>query len=268
MPGGNVGAEALQFLMSQVGPQVAANQGQYAGYQQQLGALGAGVAQEDAYAQAQAAFQQAGLGISGQQLGIQQQQLGLQEQGQTLGRTLAFQQQGYEKQEFQDQQKQALENYMYSLKNLQGQQAVSGAAGAPGQFRDTANLSQNFNTQSALANLGQLSEEAGFAEQYGGTAGGVNYGAGQYGLTQQQNQLAQQNLSLIAQSNGLSEAQVVEQLNYQLAQNKQAGISSAGQLLGQMGNLAAGQVSALGTALAPIGYSAGINYITAGTPGV
>lgn len=263
-----IAGSTFDILTSPQAPQIQGQQQQYANYQQQLGALPAGVQQQDAYATAMAAIQQGQLGISSQQLGLQ----GLGEQYSTalggIQRGISQYQQGLEEQQYGAKQQQALENYMYAQKNLQGQQAASGALGAPGQFRDTANLSQNFFTQANLAALGQKSEEAGyqgqqaqFAAQLGGQAntvgGNYNFGGGQAGI-------AQSNLALMAQANGLTEQQLVEQLNYGIAQNQQAGIGQAGQYLAQMGNLAAGQVSSLGASLAPVAYSGNINPIAGG----
>lgn len=246
----DVASAAIQALLSQVAPQVASDQAQEASLQQQIGAAPAQVNQANAYATAQEQLQQ-------QNLGISEQQLNLQGQGAGLTTALTKQQQGYEQEEFGAQQKQAGANYQYALKNLQGQQAESGALGAPGQARDTANLTSNFQTQQQEAQLGQQSELAGYHEQTGGTFGGVNYGGGQEGLSQQ-------NLSLMAQANGLSEQQLTEQLQYGLAQNEQSGITSVDQLLGQMGNLASGDVSTEATALAPIAYASGVNPLSGG----
>jgi hypothetical protein len=261
MPGPNptVTAAATDTLTSQAQPGVAADQAALAAYEQQLGSIGDQTQAADTYAQTMAGYQLGQQGISEKQLGLQGQGLALSEQGQAMAHQLAGIQQGYEVQEFGAQKQQNLENYMDQMKNLQGQQAASGSLGAPGQARDTANLSQNFQTSSLLANLGQASEVAGYQEKQGG---GV-FGAGEYGLTQQQNALSQQNLSLMAQANGLSEQELVTQLNQSLAQNKQSGITSVAQLLGTMGNLATGDISTIGAAAAPLGYSSNINMLTA-----
>jgi hypothetical protein len=263
MPGLDAAQATIAELLSQAGPQLAAGQVQQAGYQAQLGAAGAMTNLTAQGLQDQFQFQQAGYDIGQQQLGIQGAQLGIQERQQALGKQLAGIQQGNEVQQYQNTKQQNLEDFMYNLKNQQGQQAASGAVGAPGQARDTAHLTQNFQTAAANAALGQASEVAGYQEQYGGG----QFGGGQYGLTQQQNALAQKNLSLIAQQNGLSEAQVVEQLQTGLAQNQISGVNSIGQLMASMGNLAAGQVSTAGAAIAPISYTFGLNTMPVPTGG-
>ena len=67
----------------------------------------------------------------------------------------------------------------------------------------------------------------------------------------------------MAQSNGLSQEQLVEQLNYGISQNNLQGQASVGSLLSSMGSLASGDISTAGTAIAPIAYAGGVNPLAA-----
>lgn len=245
---------ALQQLLSQVGPTVAADQATEANYQQQLGALPAQIGQTDAYQQAMAGLQQGQLGLSEQGTALQGQSLQLQEglSGQQQG--IEQQQYGLQQTQYPEQQAEQALSYKNQQQSLQGGLAASGALNTGGSKQQQSTLAQQ-NTwanqdiarSQALAGLGQQSEQAGFNEQQG-----------QFGI-------AQQNLSLSAQANGLSEQQLVDQLNYGLAQNQESGIQSAGQLLAGMGSLASGDVSTEATALAPIGYAGGVNLLAPGS---
>jgi hypothetical protein len=201
-------------------------------------------------------------GYQGSQLQLAGEKIGLQQQGQQIQTGANVAQQGIERQQYGLQQQQYPEQYAQAAlqygtnqQNLQGQEAASGTLNSGGSKQQQQNLFANYGWQQqdiaraqGLSQLGQKSEEIG------------------YGAQQQQAGLAQKNLSLAAQANGLSEQQLNDQLTYSLAQNKQAGIQSTGQLLAQMGNLAAGDVSTEAAALLPIGYGAGVNFAAGGHP--
>lgn len=246
-------------LLANAEPGLQADQAQFQNYQTQLNAIGDQTAQTQDYSTAMA-------NIQGSQMGIGAQQLGLQMQGNQLQTQLAGTQQGIEEQQyglqqgqFGEQAAQAARGFQTNQNALSGQMATSGVVGSAGQKQQAGNQLQGYKEQQGdiyraqlQSQLGQKSEEAGYQEQYG--PGG-------------QNSLTQKNLSLMAQANGLSYEQLVDQLNYGLAQTKQQGIASAGQLAGQMGNLAAGDISTAGAALAPIAYAGNVNPVAAATQG-
>ena len=254
-------ANTSAVLTSQIQPQLAADQFAMGGLYQQYNANQANVGVQNAYAQSMAGIQQG-------QLGISEQQLALQGQGMTLSNQLAQQQQGYTQQQ-QDIQKQqygiqygpggqAEQQQAAAVESMRGGQAATGAAATEGAKSQLGLQESGYQAMMQQAGLGQQSTLIGEQSQLAGyqaAQGGGQYGGGQAGL-------AQQNLSLMAKANGLSEQQLVEQLNYGISQNTNAGVVNAGQLLGQMGNLAAGEASTKATALAPIAYSAGINPLT------
>jgi hypothetical protein len=246
---------AINQLSSQAGLGVAADQAGYALDYQQLASLGDQQQQADAYAQAMSGFKGSELQIAGQKIGLQQ--TGLQEQmaASAAQQGIEQKQYGLQQTQYPEQYAEAALNYMTSQRGLQGQLAANGVLNSGGSTIQQTNLAQNFAWQNqdialaqGLSQLGQQSEQIGYNAQ------------------QQQQQLAQQNLTYAAQANGLSEQELNEQLNYQLAQNKQSGIQSAGQLLGQMGNLAAGDVSTEIQSLLPLGYAAGLNLAPGGHP--
>jgi hypothetical protein len=244
--------QTLQELLSGVAPQLAADQVTQAGYQAQLGAVGAETGLSNAYAQSQ-------YGISEGELGISEAQLGLQGQGLAAQEALAGQQQGIEQQQyglqmqqFPEEQTQAKTAFNNNQQALAGGAAASGALGTKGTGQQEGTQVQNYGFQQAdisraqqQAVLGQQSELAGYG-----------YQQGQFGR-------AQENLALMAQSNGLSQEQLVEQLNYGISQNNLQGQASVGSLLSSMGSLASGDISTAGTAIAPIAYAGGVNPLAA-----
>lgn len=247
----------LAELMSQIGPQLGADATTQAGYQQQLGAVGAGVQSQDAYAQAMAGIQQGNLGISEQQLGIQGQGLAAQEGLSSQQQGIEQQQYGLQQQQYPEQQAEQALSYKNTVQAQQGNAAASGATNTEGNKQAVVtNAAQNqwanadINRAQQNAMLGQQSEQAGY-----------QYQQGEYARSQE-------NLGLMAQGNGLSEQQLQDQLAYGISQNQNSGVASAGQLLAQMGSLASGDISAAGTALAPIAYAGGVNPFTTGGSGI
>jgi hypothetical protein len=253
------GQTAAQSAINQLGSQaalgVAADQAGYALDYQQLASQGDQLAQTDAYTQAMSGYQGSQLQLAGEKIGLQQQGQQIQTGANVAQQGIERQQYGLQQQQYPEQYAQAALQYGTNQQNLQGQEAASGTLNSGGSKQQQQNLFANYGWQQqdiaraqGLSQLGQKSEEIG------------------YGAQQQQAGLAQKNLSLAAQANGLSEQQLNDQLTYSLAQNKQAGIQSTGQLLAQMGNLAAGDVSTEAAALLPIGYGAGVNFAAGGHP--
>lgn len=246
--GGDAAQQTLQELLAGVGPQLAAGQVQQAGLQQQLGALGAETGLSNAYSQAMAGIQEGQMGIGREQLGIRGQ--GLQAQMGLSAEQQAIEQQqfGLQMSQFPEQQAQLALQNKNATQQMQGSQAASGALNTEGSKSAQSTLAseqgwaqQDLARAQQQALLGQQSEVAGY-----------QYQQGEFGRSQQ-------NLALMAQANGLSEQQLVEQLNYGIAQNNLQGKTSAGQLLAQMGSLAAGDISTAGAAIAPIAYAGGVN---------
>jgi hypothetical protein len=199
--------------------------------------------------------------------------------------------------QYPEQLQQAATANQQAVMGLQGQVAASGVQGAAGANLAQAAQAQNYGFQQADINraqqtaiLGQQGEVANYttnqavaqnqlaSAQQGQLAEQQSYNAnydpnnpnstmalqqqgeiGNYNLSQEQYANQAQNLSYMAQSNGLSEEQVIDQLNYGISQNDQSGMQSAQQVLANMGNLQSGEVTQEQTALAPLAYAGGIN---------
>lgn len=217
----------------------------------------------------QAANQEAQLGISGQQLGIQGQ--GLASEAGLLGTTTALEQKEYglQQQQYPEQLAEAALNFGANQQALTGNFAASGASDTVGARTQQNLLSQNYGYQQNDINRAQQLSQL----QQQGTTAQQQYSAGD--LARQQ-----QNLALVAESNGLNQQEVAEQLGYGLSQ---AGLdyqqampqllnSLSGIYSGQLGTAegAAGQLGLLGgTSLSPsqvsgIGQSSGLNLISPG----
>jgi hypothetical protein len=217
----------------------------------------------------QAANQEAQLGISGQQLGIQG--AGLQAQAGLLGTTTGLEQQEYglQQQQYPEQLAEAALNFGSNQQSLTGNLAASGATDTVGAKTQQNLLSQNYGYQQADINRAQ--QESALQQQ--GTTAQQNYSAGD--LARQQ-----QNLALVATSNGLSQQEVGQQLGYGLAQSGLDYEQNLPQLLnslsgiyeGQLGTAegAAGELGLLGgTSLSPsqvssVGTGSGLNLISPG----
>src|SRR6202451_1581742 len=217
----------------------------------------------------QAANQEAQLGISGEQLGLQGQ--GLQAQAGLLGTTTGLEQQEYglQQQQYPEQLAEAALNYGANQQSLTGNLAAAGATNTVGAKTQENLLSQDYGYQQADINRAQ--QESALQQQ--GTTAQQQYSAGD--LARQQ-----QNLALVATSNGLSQQEVAQQLGYGLAQSGLDYEQNLPQLLnslsgiyeGQLGTAegAAGELGLLGgTSLSPsqvsgIGASSGLNLISPG----
>jgi len=221
----------------------------------------------------QAANQEAQLGIGNEQLGIQGQ--GLQAQAGLLGTTTGLEQQEYglQQQQYPEQLAEAALNYGANSQALTGNLAASGATNTVGARTQENLLSQNYGYQQADINRAQ--QESSLQQQ--GTTAQQQYSAGD--LARQQ-----QNLALVAQSNGLSQQEVAQQLDYGLSQSGLDYEQNLPQLLnsltgiyeGELGTAegAAGAVGLLGgTNLSPsqvssAGSAAGLNLISPGVSSI
>jgi hypothetical protein len=234
---------------------------QYNLNQEQYGLTGTNLEQ-------QAANQLAQLGISGQQLGLQGQ--GLQAQAGLLGVTTGLEQQEYglQQQQYPEQLSEAALNYQYNRQNLTGNLAAGGATNTVGARNQENLLAQNYQWQTA--DIGRAQKEAQLQQQ--GTTAQQQYSAADIARQQQ-------NLALVAESNGLSAQEVQQQLSYGLAQagldvkqNLPQLLNSLSQIYG--GDLsqvegAAGQLGLLGgTSLANVGNSSGVNLYSPGVSAV
>ena len=254
------GATAPQQALSELQTALAGNQYNINTQQYQL---------SNTNLEQQAANQEAQLGISQAQLGIQGQ--GLQAQAGLLGTTTGLEQQEYglQQQQYPEQLAEAALNYNANNQALTGNLAASGATNTVGARTQENLLSQNYGYQQA--DIGRAQQESQLQQQ--GTTAQQQYSAGD--LARQQ-----QNLSLVAQSNGLSQQEVAQQLGYGLAQSGLDYQQNLPQLLnslstiysGELGTAegAAGAVGLLGgTSLSPsqvsgIGNASGLNLISPG----
>ena len=221
----------------------------------------------------QAANQEAQLGISNEQLGIQGQ--GLQAQAGLLGTTTGLEQQEYglQQQQYPEQLAEAALNYGSNQQSLTGNLAASGATNTVGAKTQENLLNTNYGYQQADINRAQ--QESQLQQQ--GTTAQQQYSAGD--LARQQ-----QNLALVAESNGLSQQEVAQQLGYGLAQSgldyqqnlPQLLNSLSGIYAGELGTAegAAGELGLLGgTSLSPsqvsgIGSASGLNLLSPGVSGL
>jgi hypothetical protein len=213
----------------------------------------------------QAANQLGQYGISAAQLKLQGQ--GLQAEAGLLGTTSGLEQQEYglQKQQYPEQLAEAALNFQNNQRNLTGNLAAAGATNTVGGGAQQNLLSQNYAWQTA--DIGRAQKEAELQQQ--GTLAQQQYSAADIARQQQ-------NLALVAQANGLSQQEVVQQLGYGL---KQAGLDvqqSIPQLLNSLtqiygGNLsqvegAAGQLGLLGGT--PLGQAATNSGVNLYSPGV
>ena len=216
----------------------------------------------------QAANQLAQLGISNQQIGLQGQ--GLQAEAGLLGTTTGIEQKEYglQQQQYPEQLAEAALNYGYNRQNLQGNLGAQGATNTVGAKNQLNLLQQNYGWQTADINRAQqesqLQQQATTAQQ-------------QYSAADLARQ--QQNLALVAESNGLSVQEVQQQLGYGLAQ---AGLDlqqNLPQLLNSLSSIYGGDLTAVegaagslgllgGTSLANVGSKAGLNVYSPGVSSV
>lgn len=87
-----------------------------------------------------------------------------------------------------------------------------------------------------------------------------------YSTEEIQNQY--QNLQLLAQSNGLSQQEVLTRLNYSIANNQLQGVSSSATLLNKLAGIYSGGETTLGTGLALGGFGGGLNLYAGAASGL
>jgi hypothetical protein len=200
------------------------------------------------YNSAMAGYQMGQLGISQQQLGLQG--TGLAEQQQLLGTQsgIEAQQYGLQSQVFPEEQAEAALQYGNSQSQLQGSLAASGALNTKGSQQQQSTLAQQYGWQQAdisraqsLAGLGQQSTVAG--EQY----------------SQEELANAQQNLGLLASSNGMSQQEVGTQLQYMLDSGQLQGMENPIQLLNTIGQVNAGDLTGIENQISTAGFASGMN---------
>jgi hypothetical protein len=226
----------------------------------------------------QAANQLGQLGISQQQLGLQGQ--GLQAQAGLLGVTSGLEQQEYglqqqqyglEAQQYPEQLQEAALNYNVNRENLVGNLAASGALNTQGSTQQQNVLLANYGWQQA--DIQRAQAEFGLGQQQSVLQQQATTAQQQYSAADIARQ--QQNLALVAESNGLSVQEVQQQLAYGLAQAGLDVKQNLPQLLnsltqiwgGDMSQIqgAVGQLGLLGnTSLANIGGNSGVNLYSPG----
>jgi hypothetical protein len=249
-PSQTTGGDLLNQLMAGIGPQLAAGDINQNLLQQQLGMVGPQVQAQQAYQGAMAGYQGQNLQLSEQGLGISQ--LANQQQQQQAATQQGFEQQQYGLQagQYPEQQAEAALAYQNALQQTQGSQAISGTQNTVGGKQQVSTLGQQYGFQQediaraqALSQLGQQSEVSG------------------YGYSQEQLQNAQKQLALSAQSNGISEQQLMTMLNFGQQQAGVGGAQNIIQLLSQVGQGDLSQIGQAGQALSQIGFSSGVNTI-------
>lgn len=249
---GAAGSTDARALMGQLGgaiaPQTAGAQLQYNLGQDQLGLQNVELNQSNAYSTAMAGYGAQNLGLSEQGTAISGTALG--QQGAQQGAQQGLEEKSYALQQGQypEQSAEAALAYQNAMQQTQGGQAISGTQNSVGGKQAVSTEQQQYGFQQediaraqALSQVGQQSEESGF----------------QYSEEQLQN--AQKNLSLSAQANGISEQQMLTMLNYGQTQQGEGAASNIIQLLSQQGSTASGGLAGAGSALSPIGFSAGVN---------
>ena len=243
---------AFQSIAGQLGGSAALQAGlgsqQIATAEANYGLQNASTALQNQYNTSLAGYQLGQLGVSGQQLGLQG--LGLQEQQQLLGVQTGVEQAQYglQQQVFPEEQAEAALNYQNQQENLVGGLAAQGALNTKGSGMQQNLLAQNYAWQSAditraqeMAQLGQVAT-----------------GAGQV-YSQEELQNAQQNLSLLAQSNGMSQQEVYNQLEYMAASGQLGNQQNAISLLGTLGQINAGTLSGIEGDVSLAGFASGLN---------
>lgn len=253
------GAAAPQQALSQLQAALAGNQYNLAG--QQLGLT-------DTNLEQQAAYQLAQGGINMQQIGLQGQ--GLAAQAGLLGTTSQAEQYeaGLQAQQYPEQLAEAALNYGANKQSLQGNLAASGATNTVGAKTQQNLLDKNYQYQQA--DINRAGKEA-FTQQVA-TLAQQKYSAGDIARQQQ-------NLQLVAESNGLSMQEVQQQLGYGLAQSGLDYQEALPQLLGSLSSIYAGELGTAegaageagllsGSALGNVQQHSGLNLYSPGVLGL
>ena len=238
----------VQNLLGSVAPQTGAAELQLAGLQGQAALVGPTVASTEQYNAALAGQQQG-------QLGIAAQQNQLSQLGNTQQKTESVAQQAIEQQQYAvstgqypEQQAEASLAYNNALKSQQDTAAASGTTNTPGQSRALSTLQQGYQFQTE--DIMRAEQEATLGQQ--GEVAGYQY-------SQEQLANASSNLDLIAKANGISQQQVLTMLQYGQQQTGVQGQQDLLSILSQAGTVGEGDLSTVGAALSPLGFSGGIN---------
>jgi hypothetical protein len=233
-------------LASGASNQVAAGNLGVASAEANYGLTNAQQAVSNQYNNALAGYQLGQLGIGQQQLGIQGQSL--QQQQQLLGVQTGVEQgqYGLQQQVYPEEQAEATANYNEQQSQLQGGLAASGALNTKGSTQQQTLLGQNYAWQTA--DIARAQQEAQLGQV--GTVAGQQY-------SQEQLTNAQSNLSLLAQSNGMSEQEVYNQLAYMTANNQIQGAENPIALLNTIAQVNEGDLSGVENILSPAGFANG-----------
>lgn len=258
----------LGQLESGVAPQQAISQLQAALAGNQYNLAGEQYGLTNANLESQAAYQLAQAGISQEQLGLQGQ--GLAAQAGLLGTTSGLEQAeyGWQSTQYPEQQAEALLNYNANKQSLQGNLAASGASSTTGAQTQQNLLSKNYQYQKE--DITRAQDEAYFQQL--GTLAQQKYSAGDIARQQE-------NLGLVAQSNGLSTQEVQQQLAYGLAQSGLDYQQALPQLLGQLSSIYAGELGTAegaageagllaGSTIGNVGANSGLNLYSPGVQGL
>lgn len=243
------GNQILGNLASQTLPTLAAARLQAGEITQQLTLVRKQESLSNAYTQAMAHFTLQQLGIRGQQIGLQQQTNTAEQQLAQLQNQLEQQQYGITIQKFGTERKAATLAHQNALLQFHGREAASGTQGGTGARLQAQTIATQYKMQ--LAGITRAQQMATLGQK--STLASQQFTAGQL-------QRASQNLSLLAQANGLSEQQVQTRLNYALQQNQLSAARTTTQLLGQLGQVWQGEEASAAQA-ASLGAYAGMNVV-------
>ena len=247
-------ANPFQQVVGQLGAgaanQVAAGNLGIASAEANYGLTNAQQAVSNEYNNTLAGYQLGQLGISQQQLGIQGTSLQQQQQLQGVQNTTEQQTYGLQQQVFPEEQAEATANYNEQQSQLQGGLAASGALNTKGSTQQQTLLGQNYAWQQA--DIGRAQQEAALGQT--ATVAGQQYSSEQLNN-------AQSNLSLLAQANGMSEQEVYNQLAYMTANNQIQGAENPIALLNTIAQINQGDLTGAENLISPAGFAnGGLNY--------
>lgn len=237
---GNIGQ---QFL-----PTAGAFGLQAAAAQQEAGLIGPELGLSNAYQSAMAGFQTGQLGIRGQQIGLSR--LGTQQEQALQGILNPLEQQSYalSTTQYPEQRQEAALTYRNRLLQEQGNIAQSGAQGTLGAQQELTTMKQQYGFQ--LQDIARSQQLATLSQR--GTLAQQKY------TTEQLNN-ALQNLSYVAESNGLSQQEVMTRLNYAITQGQLGAQATAIGILTHLGQIWSGAETNAAAILGTSGYVNGMN---------
>jgi hypothetical protein len=247
-------ANPFQQIVGQLGAgaanQVAAGNLGIASAEANYGLTNAQQAVSNEYNNTLAGYQLGQLGISQQQLGIQGTSLQQQQQLQGVQTGVEQATYGLQQQVYPEEQAEATANYNEQQSQLQGGLAASGALNTKGSTQQQTLLGQNYAWQQA--DIGRAQQEAQLGQQ--ATVAGQQY-------SEEQINNAQSNLSLLAQANGMSEQEVYNQLAYMTANNQIQGAENPIALLNTIAQINQGDLTGTENLISPAGFAnGGLNY--------